>query len=49
MSKRYTSGGVLSLVIGLIGVATIEHWMPIWIAAWQFGFALAFSVVEAIL
>lgn len=49
MSKRSTSGGILSFVISLIGVATIEHWLPIWIAVWKFGLSLAFSVMEAVL
>jgi len=37
------------VTVGLIAIATIEHWMPYWIAAWQFAFGLAFKMMETVL
>lgn len=49
MSKRSTSGGLLSLAVGLIGIATMEHWIPSFVAVYQYCLTLAFAAAEAIL
>jgi hypothetical protein len=40
-------GSAVSIAVGFIGIATIQYWIPYWIAAWQFVFGLAFKAIEA--